>query len=265
LGRIEIPWAWDVAAAYRQRPCFSMPCVQAGEGPDELDSAGLLRNEDMMIRAAAAAALLLVASPSPRPRAPLRPAASRLNPADWTVGPILRGRNYSEGVSLHPSAMAGGALSIDIPAAPGSVHYVTFRHGSLAGKRRIVMRYRVDDAPGVLILPRTAPQLPSIITLYFQRSGDDWSARGPFETYRWYATFASQSPITPGEHEMVAPLDGAWTAVETSTARTNPAAFSAALAQADQVGFVLGGGDGYGHGVFATGPARIVVTQFKVE
>jgi hypothetical protein len=28
---------------------------------------------------------------------------------------------------------------------------------------------------------------------------------------------------------------------------------------------VLGGGDGYGHGVFATGPARLIVTEFRVE
>ena len=127
------------------------------------------------------------------------------------------------------------------------------------------MRYRIEAAPGVRILPITAPALPSIITLYFQRGGDSWTGRGRFETYRWYATFASQSPITPGSHEIVAPLDGNWTAVETSSARTNPAAFRSALAAADQVGFVLGGGDGYGHGVFATGRARLVVTDFRLE
>ena len=60
-------------------------------------------------------------------------------------------------------------------------------------------------------------------------------------------------------------LAGNWTAVSTSSARTNPAGFQAALAEADQVGFVLGGGDGYGHGVFATGPARLIVTEFRVE
>ena len=60
-------------------------------------------------------------------------------------------------------------------------------------------------------------------------------------------------------------IDGKWTAVETSSAQANPAAFRAALAEADQVGFVLGGGDGYGHGVFATGPARLTILSFKVE
>jgi hypothetical protein len=69
----------------------------------------------------------------------------------------------------------------------------------------------------------------------------------------------------PGDHVIVAPLNGAWTAIQTSTARSNPTAFRSAVAAADQVGFVLGGGDGYGHGVFATGRARLIVTDFRVE
>lgn len=194
-----------------------------------------------------------------------RARASYLNPGAWVIGPIVRGQNRSRGMPLHPSPGPGGGWHVDFPQAPGSVHYVTFRHGSLAGKSRIVMRYRVEAAPGVRILPATAPALPSIITLYFQRGGDNWSGRGWFETYRWYATFASQSPIAPGQHQIVAPLSGNWTAVRTSSARNNPAAFREAINTADQVGFVLGGGDGYGHGVFATGPARIVVTDFRVE
>ncbi|HEX4736975.1 MAG TPA: hypothetical protein VH331_05380 [Allosphingosinicella sp.] len=186
-------------------------------------------------------------------------------PDQWTIGPIIDGRNYSKGVPLHPIPGPAGAWHIDLPQAPGSVHYVTFRHGSLAGKTRIVMRYRVDADPGVRIVPLTGPNQPSIITLYFQRSGDDWSGVGPFEAYRWYATFASQMPIAPGEHEMVAPLSGNWTAVERSSAKTQPGAFRAAVMEADQVGFVLGGGTGYGHGVYATGRARLTILAFKVE
>lgn len=183
----------------------------------------------------------------------------------WTIGPIVRGRNHSRGMPLRPTLGPRGGFQIDLPRAPGSVHYVTFPHGSLAGKRRIVMRYRIVAAPGVRIEPRTAPGAPSMITLYFQQAGDNWTARGPFETYRWYATFATRSPITPGEHVMVAPLNANWTAVQTSSARTNPAGFREAIVNADQVGFVLGGGDGFGHGVFATGPARLIVTDFRVE
>ena len=210
----------------------------------------------MLLRTATALALGLAAASA---------AAATLDPGAWTIGPVIRGQSHSRLMPLHPSSGPGRGFQIALPQAPGSLHYVTFRHGSLAGKSRIVMRYRIEAAPGVQIVPRTAPRLPSQITLYFQRSGDNWSGRGPFEAYRWYATFSTQSPVTPGSHELVAPLNGNWTAVGSSSARLNPAAFRAALAEADQVGFVLGGGDGYGHGVFATGPARLVVTKFTIE
>ena len=195
----------------------------------------------------------------------LQKASASLAPIDWDIGPTIRGRNYSQGVPSSIRGGRGGSMRIDLPEAPGSVHYVTFAHGSLAGKRRIVMHYRVELAPGAQIVPLTDPRLPSIITLYFQRGGDDWSGRGRYEGYRWYATFASQMPIAAGDHELVASLDGNWTAVERSSARTDPQAFAEAVAEADQVGFVLGGGDGYGHGVFATGPARLTVLDYRVE
>lgn len=193
-------------------------------------------------------------------------AADVRDPRAWEIGPIIRRRNYSEGVPLHPTPRrSGGWWHIDLPPSPGSVHYVTFRHGSLAGKKRLVLRYRVEAAPGVRILPITEPSQASIITLYFERAGDTWSAKRQYESYRWYATFASHSPIQPGAHEIIAPLDANWTAVKTSNARTNQVGFRQAVANADRVGFVLGGGTGYGHGVFATGRARIVVTDFRVE
>jgi hypothetical protein len=212
----------------------------------------------MMFRpVSAAAALALVLADAGA-------AAATLDPGAWTIGPVIRGQNYSRLMPLHPSPGPGRGFHIALPQAPGSLHYVTFRHGSLTDKSRIVMRYRIEAAPGVQVVPRTAPQMPAQITLYFQRAGDNWSGRGPYEAYRWYATFATQSP-TPGSHQMVASFDQNWTAVQRSSARSNPAAFRAAIAEADQVGFVLGGGDGYGHGVFATGPARLVVTEFRIE
>ncbi|HVL78775.1 MAG TPA: hypothetical protein VM346_05755 [Sphingomicrobium sp.] len=215
----------------------------------------------MLVRTSAFAAIAIAATVAAAPA----PASARsfLNPALWEVGPIIHGRNHSFGVAARPAPHPHG-FAIDIPTR-GSVNYVTFRHGSLAGKSRIVMRYRVEAAPGVRILPRTNPAQASILSLYFQRAGDDWSSRGPFEAYRWYSTFRTHSPIGPGEHVLTIPLNGNWTAVMTSSARTNPMGFRQALAEADRVGFVLGGGDGYGKGVFATGPARIVVTDFRVE
>jgi hypothetical protein len=218
----------------------------------------------MISRTATLAAFAVLAACGNGAEASAQTPAAASNPQSWVVGPFVRGRNYSKGVPLHPIARRGGGWHVDLPGAPGSVHAVTFRHGPLAGKRRIVMRYRIEAARGARILAASDGRSGGAITLYFQRRGDNWSGRGRFETYRWYATFATQSP-TPGDHVMVASLDGPWTAVEGSRALTSAAAFRAALADADQVGFVLGGGDGYGHGIFATAPARLVVTDFRVE
>lgn len=185
--------------------------------------------------------------------------------SEWTIGPIIGARNYSVGMPLRPTQRRDGGFHIDLPRPPGSAHAVTFRHGPLTGRSRIVMRYRIELAPGVRIAPPSDPNGQGLLTLYFQRAGDSWSGRRRFETYRWYATFATRRGLTAGEHVMTAPLNANWTAVETSSARTNPQAFREALANAGHVGFVLGGGDGYAHGVFATGRARIVVLDFRVE
>lgn len=219
----------------------------------------------MLFRTAVATSAMLLAACGVGAQAKEDPRRGFVDARDWVIGPIIRNRNYSVGMPLHPTARRDGAMQIDLPRAPGSVHYVTFPHGSLQGKSRIVMRYRVEAEPGVQIIPTTSPASPSIITLYFQRAGDNWTGRRRFETYRWYATFASHSPIKPGEYEMVAPLNGLWTAVGPSSAKTDPRGFQEAVADAGEVGFVLGGGDGYGHGVSATGRARLIVTAFRVE
>jgi len=221
-----------------------------------------------MMRALVLALLLLGCdgddgSDTPRPR----PVAS--NPAtEWQIGPITsNGGNYSEGVPLNPERVGAG-FAFDIPypnRMAGHVHYIT-KKASLTGKTRIVMRYRVDMAEGVQLVPtKEQPGPPSMLTLYFQRRGDNWSGSGDYEDYRWYATFSTHMPVTAGEHEIAAPLDGNWTAVMTSSALTNPSGFRDAVANAERVGFVLGGGDGYGHGVYSTGPARFTVTHFGVE
>lgn len=204
---------------------------------------------------------------------PRQPPASggTLNPAAWQIGPVIDGDNHSEGVPEQPLADPEGFV-VPIPPAPGHAGYVTFVHGPLTGKSRIVMQYRVEAAEGVDIQPKCCPALPALITVYFQQAGDDWRTDGK----RWWATFRTNQLEPPyGPAEIVAPLQGpwpdnpggpvTWTSVETFDAITHVNLFEAAKAKAYRVGFTLGGGDGYGHGVNATGPARIVVTKFTVE
>jgi hypothetical protein len=199
------------------------------------------------------------------------PAGNLLDAAAWRIGPLLRidgdWTNKSSGVPRQPAPADGGGWSFEFPNptwANGHVHYVTHHAQPLAGKTRIVMRYRIDAEPGTTFITDDGAGTP-MVTLYFQQRGDDWRGMpGETESYRWWATFASQS-LSPGEHEMVAPLDGPWTATLTSSRQNNPAGFAAAIANIECLGMTFGGGSGYGHGLAASAPARFVLLDFRVE
>lgn len=214
------------------------------------------------LAAVGAAAFLIAPANAGKPA----PAADPMQASAWEIGPILDGRSYSPGMPSAPS-QDGGTWYFDFPQpdrAAGHVHYLTFKHGSLSGKSRIVLRYRVEAEPGVQFVPQEDPSAPSTLTLYFQRRGDNWSGAGKYETYRWWATFRRHLPITPGTHELSVGLDENWTSVMGASAASNPKGFRDAIRDAERVGFTFGGGVGAGHGVYATGPARFVVTGFEI-
>jgi hypothetical protein len=164
-----------------------------------------------------------------------------------------------------PQAVPIVGNQIPIPQAGGSVNYVT-RTLSLTGKSQLHLTFRIDADPGTTIVPTSTGSGPAIITLHFQRCGDNWSAQGKYETYRWYATGFSIMPLEPGEFTISAPLNTGWTAIMTSSIESNPAAFEAAKNDTCRVGFVLGGGTGYGHGIMAVGGnATLTIVDWQVN
>ncbi|HEX7887920.1 MAG TPA: hypothetical protein VF522_01060 [Ramlibacter sp.] len=195
-----------------------------------------------------------------------KPGAASLDPMDpdnWEIGPIMNGQMRSWNMPLHPSRHPEGwAIEFPYPSQNiGSVHYVTMPTGSLSGKSRIVMEYRVETQDARLV-PRWFPDKRGTMTLYFQRAGDDWSR--DFEAYRWYAAAMTHEP-QPGAAAIEARLDRGWISMTGIACERNRTGFDAALAEAWRVGFVLGGGDGLGHGAYATGPFRLIVTSFRIE
>lgn len=197
------------------------------------------------------------------------PAQAALPPAAaWEIGPVIKGRNYSQNMPLRPTSARDG-IRIEFPypdREAGHVHYVTFRHGPLEGKRRIVMRYRIEAAPGTRFIPQEFPERQAVLSLYFQQRGDNWTAKGPYETYRWYSPAKTVVPLTPGDHEIAIDLEGDWISVYGKTPSLKPEGFRKALANTARVGFTMGTvADGRGHGVFATGPATLTVTSFEIE
>ncbi|MGR4889551.1 hypothetical protein ACIPPQ_00845 [Sphingopyxis sp. LARHCG72] len=194
------------------------------------------------------------------------PAAAQ-NAASWEIGPIIRGKNYSQGMPLRPQPTRTG-WSFDFPVGSreaGHVHYVTFRPGPVAPRSRIVVRYRVDARAGTRFVPQESPELRGTVSLYFQRRGDNWSAKGRYEYFRWYAPGATVREIAPGEHEISVRLDDPdWISVQARTAGSNPAALQSALADIDRIGLVFGSTAARGHGVYATAPARFTLLSFRI-
>ena len=202
------------------------------------------------------------------PQAIEHPPANVMDPAAWEIGPIMLGDNESKNVPLHPLPHPDG-WCIDVPHPTpdaGHVHYVTVPTGPLTPDQTITLRLRIEADPATRLVPVKFPDALGLITLYFQRGGDMWSGEGEYRWYRWYAGFGTVKDQRTGELTLIARLnDPRWGAVMGGTAATNPAEFAAALAGASRIGFVLGGGDGLGHGVYATGPLRLVVTGFEVR
>lgn len=189
--------------------------------------------------------------------------------SSWEIGPIIRGKNYSVGMPLQPAPTKNGWF-FDFPVGSrdaGHVHYVTFDPGSLTSASRIVVRYKVDAPRGTRFVPQEHPHLPGTVSLFLQRRGDNWSARGRYNHFRWYAPRHSVQEITPGVHEMTVRLDDPqWTAVTGGQkAGDYREAFRAALAQAGRIGLVFGSTAARGHGVFATAPARFELLSFRIS
>jgi len=185
----------------------------------------------------------------------------------WVIGPIIRGKNYSVGMPLRPDrARRGWSFEFPYPdVQAGHVHYVTLDAGSLAGKSRIVMRYRIDASRGTRFVARENPELPATVSLFFQRQGDSWSGRRhPY--HRWWSPTATMDQLAPGEHHMTVSLnDPSWTSVNGPLASSSPRAFRDALVEADRIGLVFGSAAGRGHGVYATRPARFTLLSYRVE
>ena len=185
---------------------------------------------------------------------------------DWQIGPIIDGRNYSVGMPLRPAeSRAGWYFEFPQPsAADGHVHYLTMPVSSLRGAKAIRLRYRIDAEPGVRFVPQEFADREATLSLYFQRRGDNWRAKGPRQFFRWYSPADAVVPIKPGEHTLTITMQQEWISVYGQPRSQALPAFEDALAQAGRVGFTLGSEGGRGHGVFATGPARMTVLDFQI-
>lgn len=166
----------------------------------------------------------------------------------WYAGPQIGNVNYSPGIVLQP--LNGGVLQFDIPAVrrgqiDALVKPVTVLPSSLS------VAYQLT-AP---VYPADNPSGPPIISVAFQRAGDNWSATGPYQFYRYYAT--TTAALVPGTNIFSVDFTTLeWFDVFGQPAGNNVAAFEAAKADPQAI-FITFGCDpcgGRSHGV--SGPSH---------
>lgn len=195
------------------------------------------------------------------------PTLAAMPPAqDWEIGPWVRGKNYSVGMPAHPTAGPNGSVTMNFPVAgSGEVDALTTAVGPLAGARQITLRYRVDAARGTRFAAVEMPHEPATVSVYFQRSGDNWSGKGRYESHRWYSPARAVMPIAPGTHTVTIRLNEAWTNVHGQANHQSPQAFSSALQNTARIGLAFGSLSRRSHGVTATGPARFTLLNLDIN
>ena len=147
---------------------------------------------------------------------------------------------------------------------PGA-NYLLTPSGQINGPY-VTIGYTIEAQGAVLFDYRTADNNMAgdgkgNVRLFIQRRGDDMSAVGNMQHYRWWSTAAVQE-LAPGSYVLTASLDPSqWTSVYGTRGSMVPDLFAAAMSDAESVGVTFGGGSFYGHGVFANGGAA----TFRVD
>lgn len=190
-------------------------------------------------------------------------ASAQVPAEDWLIGPHIKGRNYSVGM---PYAMEESAVgpAFNFPSArTGHVHYVTLQTGPFDGARELFLRYRIDAARNTRFVAQEDGSAGTF-GLAIHRAGDNWTARGRYEAYRWYSP--TTLTLSPGVHTLKVSLDDPnWRGVLSSKSGTNPEGFASALVNAESVSMTFGGSSGRGHGVYATKPAKFTLLDFRIR
>lgn len=193
-------------------------------------------------------------------------AAVAMPPAgSWEIGPNIRGKNYSVGVPAQPSPGPGGSVVVELPGPGGEIDALTTGIGSLEGARQITLRYRIDAPRGTRFVAAELPDEPATVSLYLQRAGDNWTGRGRYGSYRWYAPASGVIPLSPGTHTVRLRLDDRWTNVSGVPNEQVPQQYADALGNAAQIGIAFGSPSRRSHGVYATGPARFTLLALDIE
>ena len=206
--------------------------------------------------------ILLLVLKSPSKARPATGSAGALPgvSSGWVIGPVVRGVNHSIGMPDRPSITQGDGWMIQFPGALGKVDYVqNFNPPVLQAGKKLVMRFVVTGGGFVAY---EFPDRQALVSLQFQRRGDNWSGTGIMQSYRWYSR--QMIPLVAGEFTLTVPLVlDSWGDVQGQS--DNQAAFDDALGDLANLAVVFGHSSGAGHGVYASQPSTFTLLGITQE
>mgnify|MGYP001211623105 CR=1 FL=1 len=166
---------------------------------------------------------------------------------------------WCEGMPKRPSRVGNG-WSFTFPMqGQGHVNYVQwFTPPSLKNVRELHAYFTIEGSE-FQTMEHFDPPHPATVTMIIQRRGDNGSAVGEYQSYRWYSK--EMVKLMPGTYSLKIPLDVAhWGDIYNGH---DDALFQKACQNVESIGLVFGSAGGRGHGVCAT--ARCTFTLLSME
>jgi hypothetical protein len=200
----------------------------------------------------------IIPAPTPFPPPPPPPPAPLS--ANWQLGPIINGKNYSVGTDWYPATgnftwpVAQKGLPREQTPGP---HYLTKPCSGIQG-RSIRVSYTVTGDGKFFGSVGGQSDFVYLCVFFRVIPGDNW---GGIDGFRWWSE--TQFPITPGSHTIeVALSHPAWVSV---MGKGTPDLFTNAMMTAGEIGVTFGNDEGRGHGVSSeTGNSAFVLESFEV-
>lgn len=171
----------------------------------------------------------------------------------WLIGPFVNGKNHSKNMPLRPEITSTGwciGLTTD-----SKVDAVLTNCDGVSGTIRA--KFRIKGS----VVPFEQHDSSPLISLYFQQKGDNWSAKGDMQYYRWYS--GQIATFVAGDGELIIPLTPElWGSVFGRNGADHSERFAEAMKNAHRVGIVFGWSAGRSHGV--TGNAVFELLEWNV-
>lgn len=180
-----------------------------------------------------------------------------MNAARWNI-------LYGAGMPSHPAATQTG-WQFDMPAAPGSVHYVVVPFNAtedLTGKVLTITFRMVANKPLYNANVEVGESGPPSFHLFLEHANDDFTN----EYYRWWCGAGGYLLGSQDNETITMSCPLTYTSWSSVYGKVDEAKFTSALKNLGGVGVTFGGTGGWGHGVnLLGGTAQFQVLDARID